>query len=59
MGCGSEAEGSLIWAVGWVVLMPFTETETPQRRRGVGGRGAEGAEGGGRNRLRRKWRSSG
>lgn len=28
--------------------MPFTETETPQRRRGVGGRGAvEGAEGGG------------
>lgn len=26
--------------------MPFTESETAQRRRGVGGRGPEGAEGG-------------
>lgn len=56
MGCGGEAEEGVWFGQQSVLLVPFTESETFQRRR----RGREkGRAGRRRNSLRRKWRSSG
>ena len=57
MGCGGEAEERVWFGQQNVLLAPFTESETFQRRR----RGREKGRVAGRrkNSLRRKWRSSG
>lgn len=50
MGCGGEAEEGVWFEHQSVLLVPFTESETFQRRR----RGREKGRAGRRNSLRRK-----